>query len=77
MKPTLYTNIPNTPGSRMSDYIHLSGNRYAYAVACRADLCGYNVCWFVEDRDLPCQNVPEFPRIIRQEYSFDEAVKGL
>ena len=77
MKPTLYTNIPNVPGTRMSDYVHVSDNRYAYAIACRADLCGHDVCWFVEDRNLPCQNVPEFPRIIRQEYSFDEAVKGL
>lgn len=77
MAPAIYTNKSNTPGTRMSDYIHVSGNKYAYAIACRADLCNHDVCWFVEDRDLPCQNVPELPRIIRQEYSFDDAVKGL
>jgi len=60
-----------TPGQRISEYQHLGGNYFVYAVWTRFG----TVSWFVEDRETADSIEPTLHAVVRQCDSYDEAIK--
>lgn len=57
--------------TRITDYQHIGGSYYVYAIMTRFG----DVTWFVEDRLTPCEDEPTLPAIVRQCDTYEAAIK--
>jgi hypothetical protein len=69
-----------TPGQRISEYQHIGGNYFVYAVWTRFGTVSYfvedvSLSWFVEDRKTVDSREPTLHGVVRQCDSYDEAIK--
>ena len=67
----LYDTNNATAGQRISDYEHIGGNYFVYAVWTRFN----SVSWFVEDRETPSDVEPTLHAVVKQCDSYEDAVR--
>jgi hypothetical protein len=60
-----------TPGQRISEYQHIGGNYFVYAIWTRFN----TVSWFVEDRETADSREPTLHAVVKQCDSYNEAIK--